>query len=137
MSASGKAVTAIAKFPSRGVSDDSDRIAAAIRAGLVRGASIGFMPLKWAFVTDPARPFGVDFQSIRLLEWSVCSVPCNPACLLIRSIAGPKASHSSQRVEEWLAEARAKARNSARPSSTRAQRLAEARELRRIAQSHL
>ena len=90
-SVSGSVMTAIARFPSPGVSDDSDQVAAAIRAGLARGASVGFVPVKWSFSKDPARPFGVDFQEVRLLEWSICSIPCNPTALLIGAVSGKSA----------------------------------------------
>jgi hypothetical protein len=92
---SGKTVTAIAKFPRAGVSECSDQVAAALRGGLVRGASIGFVPLRWAFAKDPSRPFGVDFLQVRLLEFSVCAIPCNPACLLLGTVDGQSAASLS------------------------------------------
>ena len=92
---------AIAKFPRPGVSADSDRVAAAIRGGLVRGASIGFVPLRWSFTKDPARPMGISFHSIKMIEFSVCSIPCNPDCLLIGAVSGGKsASRSSRNVDD-------------------------------------
>jgi hypothetical protein len=101
-SVSGKAaLMAIAKFPEPGVSAESDRVAAAIRAGMFRGASIGFLPLKWSFSTDPSRPLGVDFNAVKLLEWSFCSLPCNPECILIGAVSGGKsASRSSRNVDD-------------------------------------
>jgi hypothetical protein len=95
---SGTALMAIAKFPQPGTSTESDQVAAAIRASLVRGASVGFVPVKWSFSTDSSRPFGVDFQAVRLLEWSVCSVPCNPGCLMIGAVSGKSARRSSRNV---------------------------------------
>jgi hypothetical protein len=96
---SGKTLTAVAKFPRPGVSECSDQVAAAIRASLIRACSIGFVPLRWSFAKgDTSRPFGVNFHEIRLLEWSCCSVPCNPACLLLGTVDGQSAaSHSSSR----------------------------------------
>jgi phage head maturation protease len=87
----GATLTAVAKFPAPGISEASDQVAAALKAGLIRAASIGFQPTRWTFSKDPARPFGVDFQEIRLLEWSICSVPCNPDCLLIGAVGGKSA----------------------------------------------
>jgi hypothetical protein len=121
-SVSGTRTTAIAQFPAKGVSKNSDRVAAAIRGGLVRGASVGFVPVKWAFSTDKSRPLGIDFLSIRLLEWSICALPCNQSCLLVGAVAGTKAGRSSHRVEERPAAA-----------TTRQQRLLEARDFRRRA----
>ena len=94
---SGKSMTAVAMFPQLGVSNAADQVAAAIRGKLVRGASIGFIPVRWSFTKDAARPFGVDFHEIRLLEWSVCGIPCNPACLLLGAIEGQSSSRSSSR----------------------------------------
>jgi phage head maturation protease len=143
---SGKTMTAIAKFPKPGVSNCSDQVAAAIRGGLVRGSSIGFVPLKWAFTKDPSRPFGVDFKEIKLLEWSTCSVPCNPACLLLGTVDGKSSSRSSSRNRQFESDAMAGRRSEARalaakarstiasitddPASTREQRLVEARNFR-------
>jgi hypothetical protein len=147
---SGKTVTAIAKFPRPDVSECSDQVAAALRGGLVKGASVGFVPLKWAFTKDPSRPFGVDFLQIRLLEWSVCAIPCNPACLLLGTVDGQSSSRSSSqslapdsdakkaaRLREAGAIA-AKTRSlcasiSDSPAPTRDQRLAEAETFRRVA----
>jgi hypothetical protein len=88
---SGTTLTAIARFPAPGVSEDSDRVAASIRAGLVRGASIGFVPIEWSFSKDPSRPFGVDFKKVGLLEWSICSVPRNPSALLVGVVSAKSA----------------------------------------------
>jgi hypothetical protein len=93
---SGKTMTAIARFPEIGVSSAADQVAAAIRGKLVRGASIGFIPVRWSFTKDAARPFGVDFHEIRLLEWSVCGIPCNPACLLLGAVEGQSSRSSSR-----------------------------------------
>jgi len=115
---SGKVLTAIAEFPALGISECSDQIAAAVRTKLIKGASIGFIPTKWSFTKDPSRPFGVDFLETKLLEWSVCSVPCNPDCLMIGAVAAGKAAK----------------RNASSPTMTREQRLAEARSFRRMAE---
>jgi HK97 family phage prohead protease len=80
---SGENRLAIFRFPKPGVSANSDQTAAAVRARLLRGVSIGFIPLKWSFTKDPSRPMGVDFHEIRLLEFSTCSVPANPDCYVL------------------------------------------------------
>jgi hypothetical protein len=139
--ASGNVLTAIAKFPPSGLSECSDQVAAAIRGGLVRASSIGFIPLRWSFSKDSSRPFGVDFHETKLLEWSVCSIPCNPDCLMIGAVDSKSAgSNPAKRIERWL-EARAitaKARSTIASISddaapSREQRLAEARNFRRAA----
>jgi hypothetical protein len=116
---SGTALMATARFPPPGISAESDQVAAAMRASLVRGASVGFIPLKWSFTKDPARPFGVDFQTVRLLEWSVCAVPCNPGCLVVGAVSGKSASAASIPDPAPL---------------TREQRIEQARNFRRIAE---
>jgi len=134
---SGDKMLAIARFPAPGVSNDSDRIAAAIRAGLVRGASIGFIPTKWSFSKDPARPLGVNFNSIKLLEWSICAIPANPDALLVGSVAGGASSTSvDPKTAERIREARRlteKARQLCSAPKTRVERIAEAAEFRRKA----
>ena len=104
---------AIANFPARGISPQSDQVAAMVQAGQVRGASIGFIPIKYKMSTDPTRPFGLDFTEIRGIEWSICSIPCCPAALAIGPAGNKSAPASSS------------------PSSTRAERIAEAAKIRR------
>jgi hypothetical protein len=130
---------AIAKFPQPGISAESDRVAAAIRGGLVRGASIGFVPLRWSFAKDPARPMGISFHNIKMIEFSTCSIPCNPDCLLIGAVSGGK-SAGDIKTADLRREARAladKARSISAsipdPVLTREQRLAEARNFRHLA----
>ena len=138
--ASGNTTLAIARFPQPGISAESDQVAAAIGAGLFRGASIGFVPLKWSFTKDPSRPLGVDFHAIKLLEWSLCSLPCCPDCLLIGAVSGGK-SASDVKTADLRREARAlaaKARSISEsiqsdPIPTREQRLAEARNFKHLA----
>jgi hypothetical protein len=119
--ASGK-LMAIAEFPSRGVSAASDAVGDAVRAGLLRGASVGFIPVKWAFSKDPARPMGIDFSQVRLLEWSVCSIPCNPAALIVGAVSGKSASGLADLAER-------------RREEERMDRVAEARKLARMART--
>jgi HK97 family phage prohead protease len=130
---SGNALFSIAKFPPVGVAPSADQCAAAIRAGLVKGCSIGFIPKKWAFSKDSNRPFGIDYQQVQLLEYSVCAIPCNPAALLVGSV-------SSKALDEHMAalrqhEARSltslvgKSERPSRAATTREERIAEARRL--------
>jgi hypothetical protein len=42
------------------------------------------------------RPFGRgDFHAVRLPEWSVCAVPCNPAALLVGVVSAGKSHQAS------------------------------------------
>jgi hypothetical protein len=131
---SGDNMLAIAKFPKPGVSANSDQISAAVRAGLQRGTSIGFVPLKWSFSKDPARPLGVDFHAIKLLEWSLCGIPCNQDCRVVGWVSGATSSPDASKMAHLRRAARAlaaKARSLSEsiqsdPVQTREQRLAEA-----------
>jgi hypothetical protein len=118
---------AIANFPAPGISPLSDQVAAMVQARQVKGASIGFIPIKYKMSTDPARPFGVDFLEIRVIEWSICSIPCCPAALAI----GPAGNKS-------VAPGTSTSIGGASPdvkTTTRAQRIEEAGRMRRIAYS--
>jgi hypothetical protein len=136
---SGSSMLAIAKFPKPGVSANSDQISAAVRAGLTRGASIGFVPLSWSFSKDPSRPLGIDFHSIKLLEWSIVSLPCNQDCSIAGWVSGATSSPDSSKMAELRREARALAAKGRsicagitdKPPSTREQRLVEAQNIRR------
>ncbi len=139
---SGASLLAIANFPRSGISADSDRIAASVRAGLQRGISIGFIPRKWSFSKDAARPLGIDFHESTLLEWSFCALPCNQDCRILGSVANNQSAPSDptknvdRRREARALASQARALIAAiddEPAQTREQRLAEARNLRRIA----
>jgi Caudovirus prohead serine protease len=138
---SGDNLLAIARFPKPGISANSDQIIAAIRARLLRGVSIGFIPLKWSFSKDPSRPMGVDFNEIKLIEFSMCSIPCNPDCYVLGSVASSQSasapSDASKNVDRrrdaraLAAKARALMASIPDPApTTREQRLAEARAFR-------
>src|SRR5260370_41126213 len=83
---SGASLLAIANFPRHGVSADSDRVAAAARAGLQRGISIGFVPRKWPFSKDAARPLGIDFNESSLSDRRFSALPCNQHCSALGSV---------------------------------------------------
>ena len=135
---SGQSLMAVARFPKPGVSAASDQVAAAIRAGLVKGASIGFIPLRWSFSKDPSRPLGVDFHSVKLLEWSVCSQPCCQGCLVVgpvseKSMSDHMAAARQAEARALTSQARSTGEKRLPAPLSREQRLAEAREFRRRA----
>jgi hypothetical protein len=91
---------------------------------------------------DPARPMGIDFHSIKLLEFSYCSLPMNPDCRVLGSVSlgattSPPGPGDAPKMADLRREARAlaaKARSigesiQSDPALTRDQRIAEAREL--------
>jgi phage head maturation protease len=50
-----------------------------LNAGVVKAASIGFMPLAWDFNRQRD---GIDFHETELLESSIVPVPANADCTL-------------------------------------------------------
>jgi hypothetical protein len=130
----GNGTQAIAKFPPTGVAPSADQCAAAVRAGLLRGASIGFIPLEWTLAKERDRPFGLNFKRIKVIEYSLCAIPCNPDCLLqgpvdAKSVDG-YAVAARQAEAKNLISLVGKSAQASRPASmTREQRLAEARRL--------
>ncbi len=58
------------------------QVTALIDGGFLGAASVGFRPLKFNFSDDPARKFGIDFEQVELLEWSICCIPANTECLI-------------------------------------------------------
>jgi hypothetical protein len=117
---SGSALYATATFPAAGISPASDQCRSMIAAGVLRGASVGFVPGTFKLSTDKNRPLGIDFlDGHTLTEWSCCAVPANPNCLVV----GPASSSKSAATSSSTA---------SRPM-TRAARIAEAREFKRRA----
>jgi len=60
----------------RGVTDEIDRYYKMIKAGLVRGLSIGFSGLE----TEPLASGGVRWKRWSWLELSAVTIPCNAEC---------------------------------------------------------
>jgi hypothetical protein len=139
---SGTALDANVNFPEPGISASSDQARVMVAADMLRGASVGFIPGTFRFSADKQRPLGIDFmEGHTLIEASLCPVPANPRCLVIGPVAGTKsAGHDDVDIADRRREARALAAKSralaasiTEPTpSTREQRMAEARNLRRI-----
>jgi HK97 family phage prohead protease len=73
---------ALAEFPAAGVYPFADTIFTMATAGFINASSVGFRPIKWAWVEDVGRPYGIDFIEQELLEWSLVTVPANPEALV-------------------------------------------------------
>lgn len=71
-------------------SPEAERARRLIEGGFLRAASVGFIPLRWEFSRDPARPLGIDVKEAELVEWSVVSAPANRECLLVNSDSANK-----------------------------------------------
>lgn len=53
-----------------------------VKGGYLKAVSVGFLPIRWKFSSDPNRRQGLDFLQQKLLEASICPVPCHPGALL-------------------------------------------------------
>lgn len=75
-------LVATADFPPEGSYDLSDTVLRLLDARVLSAASIGFTPIE-----QPVRnqTGGLDFPLVELLEWSIVSVPANPAALVMRA----------------------------------------------------
>lgn len=82
------ALRAEIEFTPEGMNAFADQVLALVRAGFLRGASVGFYPIKWAFSTDPARRGQLDFIQQELYEISLVPIPSNPETLVSRRDAG-------------------------------------------------
>lgn len=54
----------------------------------LNAVSVGFDPIKYAWVEDKDRPWGIDYIEQHLLEYSCCPVPANPEALVDAKAAG-------------------------------------------------
>lgn len=77
----------------------ADTIYRLAKEKFINAVSVGFMPIEWTFVNEKDRPFGIDFKKQKLLEISVCPVPCNGNALAEARSAGI----DTRPVEEWAA----------------------------------
>lgn len=78
----GKRLRSTVEFAPAEISAAAEQVRGLVATGFLSACSVGFKPLKFTMSRDPARPFGLDFQKQRLLEWSVCSIPANPEALI-------------------------------------------------------
>lgn len=77
-----------AEFMGGDISGFADAVYRAIKGGFLSATSVGFAPLKYSFVDDPARRMGIDFQEQELLEFSIVPVPANAEALIEARAAG-------------------------------------------------
>jgi HK97 family phage prohead protease len=71
-----------AVFADRDTHPLADTIFRLVKAKFINAASVGWIPLKWQFVDEEGRGFGIDYLEQELLEWSVVNIPANPECLV-------------------------------------------------------
>jgi HK97 family phage prohead protease len=93
-----------ATFTEAGLVRYNDIVLQLLKTGFLTAVSVGFIPLKYNFVDDPARRFGIDFLEQELLEFSIVTVPANPEALVegratteqIITEAAPATGHSTE-----------------------------------------
>ncbi len=85
----GQGILAETHYPPRPEQHDGDwqpdEVLALIRAGLLNGKSISFLPLKVRPANDTERTQGVHrvIEQWELLEYCVCAIPVNPATVVV------------------------------------------------------
>lgn len=72
--------------------------------GFLHAVSVGFDPIKYSWVEDKDRPWGIDFEEQELLEYSCCPVPANPEALVDAKSAGIELDPMLDWVERVLDE---------------------------------
>lgn len=77
-----------AEFMPREISGFANAVFEALKGGFLSATSVGFAPLKYNFVDDPQRRFGIDFLEQELLEFSIVPVPANAEALIEARAAG-------------------------------------------------
>ena len=85
------------EFASADVYPFADTIFRLVDKKFLRAVSVGFLPIDYDFAKDKDRPFGLDFIKQKLLEISVCCVPCNPNALGMARSMGI----DTQPLREW------------------------------------
>ena len=81
----GDRLVASAEFVPKELSPFADSIYQMIKAGFLKGTSVGFRPLKWALNSERG---GMDFHEQELLEFSITPVPAHPDALIEARDAG-------------------------------------------------
>jgi HK97 family phage prohead protease len=83
---------ALVEFPEPGISAKSDEIYGLVKAGIINGVSIGFIPLDAEPVDKKNPRKGLRFEKCELLEFSLVSVPANPGAIITQRSLKPKAA---------------------------------------------
>jgi phage head maturation protease len=66
----------------------ADTVKELVRQRILRGVSVGFIPLHWRMPTaEDLKTYGDKLRRVctrwTLLEWSIVSLPCNPEALIL------------------------------------------------------
>lgn len=76
------ALKARVTFTPSGMVKYNDIVLEMLKGGFLSATSVGFAPIKYAFVDKPDRQFGIDFLEQELLEFSIVTVPANAEALI-------------------------------------------------------
>lgn len=81
----GDVTEALVEFFPEGTDETADRICRMVKAGGIKGVSIGFDPLE----AKPLKGGGVEFTRCDLMEFSFVTIPCHADALVVeRSVDG-------------------------------------------------
>ena len=78
-----------------------------VKLGFIKAGSVGFQPLKWAWVENGER-FGIDFDEQELLEFSLVTIPANPEALVHPQKSDPAPAIAEPDARRWPRKAKAK-----------------------------
>jgi HK97 family phage prohead protease len=78
------------EFTPAGMARFNDAVFDMLAGGFLSATSVGFIALKYNFVDDPQRRFGIDFLEQELVEFSIVTVPANAEALIEGRALEPK-----------------------------------------------
>jgi HK97 family phage prohead protease len=81
----GDSLVATAQFAPKELNPMAEQVFQMLKAGFLKGASVGFRPLTFSYNEDRG---GVDFGTQELLEFSVVPVPANAQALMAAGLKG-------------------------------------------------
>jgi HK97 family phage major capsid protein len=84
----GKQLRGSVRFMGPDLSPFADTVFRMTKAGYLSATSISWLPIKWSYSNDRARPGGIDFTEVDLLECSAVAVPALPTALATARDAG-------------------------------------------------
>ena len=78
----GTALMAEAEFTPEGLVPLNDQVFEMYKTGFLQATSVGFRAIKWTYVDDKDRGYGIDFIEQELFEFSAVTVPANPDAMI-------------------------------------------------------
>ena len=80
----------------------ADTVYRLVTGGFLKSGSVGFLPITYKFSDDDDRPYGIDFQTQELLEFSVTPVPANPHALIEAQAKGIVSASQFRRLHSTI-----------------------------------